>query len=281
MKHIFISGLNGFIGMHLANFFSSMNYEVYGLSRDLKLFLYSHKSGLSKKSINIEEISVDKGHSFFVNCCSKEFNNPELLNFYKINFLHSIKLANFCAENKINHFINLATTLDPESSLYANSKNLFSSQLNYLSNFLDLKSLNLFLEPVFGPGMKPPRLIPYIFESCARKETITINSSKNLLRHFIYIDDFLWAVDEVINSFNEFETDLYITGQRKYTIKEIVDEILKLTNSDINVHYVNANLLDYNFQTSNTVQSLESISSWRPKISLSAGLKKILKNELH
>jgi nucleoside-diphosphate-sugar epimerase len=279
MKYIFISGLNGFIGKHLANFFSGMNYQVYGLSRDLKVFLYNSQSSFSNKIVDIKEIKFDGKSAYFINSCSIEFNNKELLNFYNVNFFHSLKLLNFCSDNKINHFINLATTLDPLSGPYANSKNLFSSQLSYFSDFLELKALNLFLEPVFGSGMKLPRLIPYIFKSCASKETATINSSKDLLRYFIYIEDFLEAINMLINSSNFAESDLYIIGQKKYTIKQVVDEIINVTNSKIGTKYLDENLTDYNFQTSEKVKLFQDIFPWRPKTSLREGLEKIIKNE--
>tara|TARA_B100000575_G_scaffold236438_1_gene198364 strand:+ start:3645 stop:4490 length:846 start_codon:yes stop_codon:yes gene_type:complete len=281
MKQIFISGINGFLGKHLANFFSDIRYEVYGLSREFKVFLYSQDFGISKNEININDIKIDREKAFFLNSSSVESPDSKILDFYSVNFLHSLKLLNFCSDNKIKYFINLATTLDPESSPYANSKNLFSSQLDYFSNRLELKALNLFLEPVFGPGMRPPRLIPYVFEQCARNETAILNSSKDLRRHFIYIDDFLEAVGEIINSYNSFRTDLYISSKAKFSIKEIVDEILKLTNSKIEINYQNVNFVEYNFQTSDKVQSFFNLSSWRPKISLREGLNKILENDFH
>jgi nucleoside-diphosphate-sugar epimerase len=165
--------------------------------------------------------------------------------------------------------------------LYANSKYLFSSQLNYLSSFLDIKALNLFLEPIYGPGMSPPRLIPYIFEQCAKKETVIINSSKNLQRHFVNIEDLMTAINYVIDSFDSLKSDIYIKGKKKYTLEEIADKIASLTNPNTKIKYLNNNAIAYDFERTNNIPSLQDVSSWVPKVSLISGLKKIMSDGLN
>ena len=280
MKNIFISGSNGYIGQNLL-FFLSKHFKVYGVSRDLKVFSYCVDLGLSKKATRPEEIRFDINNSFFINTASIESKNSMMLDFYYVNLIHSLKLLEFCSNNNIPHFINLATTLEPSSSLYANSKYMFSSQLNYLSDFLDLKALNLFLEPIYGPGMKPPRLIPYIFEQCAKKEPVIINSAKNLQRHFVNIEDLMTAIYHVIGSFDSLKSDVYIKGEKKYTLEEIADKIVTLTNSKTEIKYLNDNAIAYDFECANNIPSLQEVSSWMPKVSLISGLKKIMNEELN
>ena len=280
MKNIFISGSNGYIGQNLL-FFLSNHFKVYGISRDLKIFSYCRDLGLSKDLTNPEEIKFDIEDSFFINSASIESKNTMMLDFYNVNLMHSLKLLEFCSNNHIPNFINLATTLDPLSSLYANSKNIFSSQLDYLSNLLELKALNLFLEPIYGPRMKPPRLIPYIFEQCAKQETVIINSDKNLERYFVNIEDLMTAIYHVIDSYDSFESDIYIKDKKKYTLEEIVDRIVILTNSNSEIKYLNNNAIAYDFECTNNISSLQDVSSWMPKVSLMSGLKKIANDGLN
>ncbi len=279
MKNIFISGSNGYIGQNLLLFLSKY-FKVYGISRDLKIFSYCGDLGLSKKVIRPEQINFDINDSFLINAASIESKNSKVLDFYHVNLMHSLRLLEFCSNNNIPYFINLATTLEPSSSLYANSKYLFSSQLNYLSSFLDIKALNLFLEPIYGPGMSPPRLIPYIFEQCAKKETVIINSSKNLQRHFVNIEDLMTAINYVIDSFDSLKSDIYIKGKKKYTLEEIADKIASLTNPNTKIKYLNNNAIAYDFERTNNIPSLQDVSLWAPKVSLISGLKKIMNDGL-
>tara|TARA_B100000902_G_scaffold371008_1_gene396614 strand:- start:1614 stop:2456 length:843 start_codon:yes stop_codon:yes gene_type:complete len=277
MKNIFISGSNGYIGKNLS-FFLSNHYRVYGISRDLKIFSYCQNLGLSKDSTNFEEIKSDMKDSFFINSASIESKNAMMIDFYNVNLMHSLKLLEFCSRNNIPNFINLATTLDPSSSFYANSKHMFASQLNYLANVLELKALNLFLEPIYGPGMKPPRLIPYIFEQCAKQEAVIINSDKNLQRHFVNIEDLMTGIYSVIDSNEFFKSDLHIRGKKKYTLEEIVDKIVTLTNSNTKIKYLNNNAIAYDFECANNIPALQEVTSWIPRVSLQSGLKKILRD---
>ena len=101
---------------------------------------------------------------------------------------------------------------------------------------------------------------------------------KNLQRHFVNIEDLMTGIYSVIDSNEFFKSDLHIRGKKKYTLEEIVDKIVTLTNSNTKIKYLNNNAIAYDFECANNIPALQDVTSWIPKVSLQSGLKKILRD---
>lgn len=129
---------------------------------------------------------------------------------------------------------------------------------------------------IYGSGQNPNFLIPSIIQQ-AQKGKITIKDDRPK-RDYIHVEDIVEAVVTAIeNASSGLNTYNLGTGV-SYSVKEIVDIITNLFNS--NIDYVCSN----EFRPNDVMDTIADISkikmelNWQPRISIQEGLKKMILN---
>lgn len=127
---------------------------------------------------------------------------------------------------------------------------------------------------IYGKGQNPEFLIPSIIQQ-AQNGKIIIKDDRPK-RDYIHVEDIVEAIIAAIdNQTDKFEKFNIGTG-KSYSVKEIIEIVRGLFNSDIEyicTHEIRAN------EVLDTVADISKIKKelhWQPKISIREGLKKML-----
>lgn len=234
MDYIFITGICGFIGSHLAQTLEKIGIKVYGIDNlstgkkeNLPAFIsWDEKDIRDKRSF----CSPSKDHRLLgvVHLAAqtsgeKSFELPEYD--AQTNFLGSLNAYTFAREQKAKWFINFSSmsvygdkpsdqiifeTDEPKPvSLYGNTKHAAERMLyllwekeKYQKDSLPVTSFRLF--NAYGPGqnldeMKQGMISIYL-SYFLKHPFIEVKGSKDRVRDFIYIDDILSAILLVIKN---------------------------------------------------------------------------------
>lgn len=126
----------------------------------------------------------------------------------------------------------------------------------------------------FGPGEKPHRLFPNLWKSFILNRTMTL---KNGVHDFLYIDDFLDAINCIIQSNVRQPGEIInISSGQQYSNFQVYETFKHITGKDGNVKLVNE------MSTWDTwcadISHIKNKYGWQPRYSLLEGIKKFLEN---
>lgn len=141
---------------------------------------------------------------------------------------------------------------------------------------LDIKVVRIF--NTYGPRMHPNdgRVVSNFIMQALRNESITIYGNGSQTRSFCYVDD---LVDGLIRMMN---TDKGVTGPvnlgnpGEYTMLELADTIIKLTNSKSQLSFCDLPQDDPR-QRRPDITLAKSLLDWQPSTQLVDGLTKTIK----
>lgn len=266
---ILITGINGFIGQHLARALISKGHFVVG-SGDV----------LDKKIVEKAIEGVDVVVHLAALTSHKDIveNKFETL---EVNFLgtknvldaflksKSAKKFIYSSTGKVYGNVKFLPITEEHPTLPINalgkSKLITEKLIDFYANnekaFIIFRIFN-----VFGPGQKDNFLVPTILKQIKKSNKITLGDIK-AKRDYIYIDDlinaFVLAVEKDIDSglsiFN-------ICSGKGISAKEIVSEISKATNAPIEIN-INPALFrkDEEDVEYGSYEKAKQILGWRPK----------------
>ena len=145
----------------------------------------------------------------------------------------------------------------------------------YNQHKLSIKIVRIF--NTYGPRMHPNdgRVVSNFIIQALNNEPITIYGEGQQTRSFCYVDD-------MINGFiRMMETDETITGPvnignpNEFTIKQLAEEIIELTNSKSKLNYLELPTDDPKQRCPDITKAKQQLD-WTPTIQLSEGLKKTI-----
>ncbi len=129
---------------------------------------------------------------------------------------------------------------------------------------------------VYGPGQQLYRIIPRTFLSCLTGEKMQLHGGGLSKRSFIHIKDVVSATLKLAKDGTPGKT-WHLSTNQIYSIREIVEKICKLTNSDFEkIVEISEERLgkDQNYSLDSSLIRKEF--NWEEKISLDDGLKDTL-----
>ena len=299
-KKVFITGVNGFVGSHLAEKLLNLGFKVKGVSRQSTpknlLDILEHE--------NFELIRTDILNRFDYDLYLKDVdivvhlfwsNNPRNKNKFltqdvKNSILTGIDLLNACAENGVEKFVFPSSggtvygkTLEipinenhrtaPISS-YGLTKLTYEKYLNYYNHQFGLDYNILRIANIYGPRQNlriKQGVVSHWLKDIILEKKIELWGDGSAVRDYIYIDD---LVDSIVKTLEYKGTEriFNIGSGVGVSLKEIIEiyrEKLKLDFEIVHKEYFNTdvdiNILDINKAT----KSLD----WKPKTSLETGIK--------
>jgi UDP-glucose 4-epimerase len=245
IRKIIILGHNGFVGTHLTNFFANRleKVEVIGLS--LPDFDLARKKDLRKlgRLLSDEVVLIicaaikrqfgdtleafQKNIEILTNLCALLRDNP-------VRDVVYFSSAAVYGEDVVHGTISEATSICPTS---------FYGMAKYASECILTKTVHehgcgnlIILRPtlIYGPGDLGETYGPVGFmKKALRKETITLWGDGNEYREFMYVDDVVHIINELILS--DYSGVLNVVAGRSYTFRDVIEEISRSAGVEIAV----------------------------------------------
>lgn len=236
-----VTGASGFLGSRLANHFATLGYDVHAIVRTSSNLDRLKKSEMSIcLASNYEtptEIIKNIAPDFIVHtACSYGRKNESSFEVFETNTYLGMQLINgVLRQEKPCTFINTGTVLNSDVSLYALSKNQFSTLGKQIAETQSgtLKFVDVALQHMYGPGDSSSKFTTHVIQSCMRNSVDLKLTAGTQQRDFVYIDDVVSAYTTLIKKAEELSTfeRVELGSGVAPTVREYVELVKKLTAS--------------------------------------------------
>ena len=304
MKRILVTGGAGFIGSHLCERLLNEGNDVVCLDN----YFTGNKRNIVHLMDNpyFEVIRHDVTHPFFIEV--DEIYNlacPASPIHYQYNSIKTIKTSVMGAINmlglakRIKAKILQASTSEvygdplvhPQvedywgnvnpigiRSCYDEGKRCAESLFfNYnRQNEVNIKVIRIF--NTYGPRMHPQdgRVVSNFIVQALKGEDITIFGDGKQTRSFQYVDDLVEGAIRMMNSGDDFNGPVNIGNPNEFTMLELAQEVLRITDSKSKLVYLPLPADDPTQRCPDISLAKKELDNWEPKIQLAEGLKKTI-----
>lgn len=140
---------------------------------------------------------------------------------------------------------------------------------------VDIKVMRIF--NTYGPGMDigDGRVISNFVVQALKNEDITIYGDGSQTRSFCYVDDLIDGMIKLMNSRENFHGPVNIGNPGEYSIKELAEIIIDMTNSKSKIVFMPLPQ-DDPVQRRPDISLAKTELRWEPKVSLHEGLNKTI-----
>jgi len=171
--------------------------------------------------------------------------------------------------------------VSPKSS-YAIAKRYNEIYLASVYEEKKLESVSLRFFNVYGPKQDNRMVIPRFFEQAIQGKSITVYGSGDQTRDFTWIDDVVTASIKLAATAKG--AGIYnISNESEISIKEVAENIIKITGSTSKITYINPPKNRYDFEVERrfgSSQKLFETIGYKPETPLNQGLEEIYKTIL-
>jgi len=145
----------------------------------------------------------------------------------------------------------------------------------YRQHKLKIKIARIF--NTYGPRMHPNdgRVVSNFITQALKNKDITIYGDGKQTRSFCFVDDLITAILLVMNTDDDFTGPMNIGNPDEFTIQEIAEKIIDLSNSSSKIVFKQLPEDDPK-QRKPDISFAKKEISWKPKISLIEGLEKTI-----
>ncbi len=142
-------------------------------------------------------------------------------------------------------------------------------------NNVRIKIIRIF--NTYGPRMHPQdgRVVSNFIVQALKGEDITIYGDGSQSRSFQYVDDLIEGMIRMMGSREEFTGPVNIGNPNEFTIKELAEKVIQITNSGSKLIYMPLPQ-DDPLQRQPNIELARQELGWAPKIQLEEGLKKTI-----
>nr|WP_298994259.1 UDP-glucuronic acid decarboxylase family protein [uncultured Polaribacter sp.] len=131
----------------------------------------------------------------------------------------------------------------------------------------------------YGPNMNPydGRVVSNFIVQALKNEDITIYGKGNQTRSFQYVDDLVEGMIRMMNSKDDFYGPVNIGNPDEFTILELAEKIINLTNSKSKITFMPLPQDDPMQRKPDISLASKELNNWKPNIKLEQGLLKTIK----
>lgn len=242
MKKVTIWGGSGFVGSHVADFFSKKNFKVIVADKIKSKYLNNNQImflGDINNKKHLEKSIKNSSYVFnFAGISDIEEANANPLAVVENNILSNIKLLDTCRKHKVKKYIYASTiyVYSQYGGLYKSSKQsaeLFIKEYNKLYN-LNFNILRF--GTIYGPRSDSRNAITNYINLALKNKTILVRSKPDIIREYIHVQDIAKMCFEVLNKKYD-NRDLIFTGSNQTRIKDLMTLISEILNKKIKVKY--------------------------------------------
>ena len=143
-------------------------------------------------------------------------------------------------------------------------------------NKVKIKIIRIF--NTYGPNMNPEdgRVVSNFIVQALKGENITIFGDGNQTRSFQYVDDLVEGMIRMMNSKDNFLGPVNLGNPNEFTILELAQTILKLTNSKSKLIHLDLPKDDPKQRQPDISLAKKELNVWEPKTQLVEGLKETI-----
>ncbi len=271
-------GAFGFLGSRLTSYFES-RHTVIGLARKrnneatINNIIYTTENNWIEKIVEFEP-------NIIINtiACYGRHNEPATA-LIESNILMPIRvLESISSLDAV--FINCGTSLPPNTSLYAYTKQKANALAAAIIDKVCGKYIELKLEHFYGAFDGDDKFTSMVIRRCLSNQPVKLTSGLQQ-RDFLYIKDLLTAFDCIINNVNNFPKfhSIEVGSGKAISIREYVETVKNITKSNSIIEFgvvkERANELMYSCAD---IAELEKIG-WKREFSLVDALTEIIEEE--
>ncbi|ECD7050435.1 CDP-paratose synthase [Salmonella enterica subsp. enterica serovar Enteritidis] len=275
---ILIMGAFGSLGSRLTSYFES-RHTVIGLARKrnneatINNIIYTTENNWIEKIVEFEP-------NIIINtiACYGRHNEPATA-LIESNILMPIRvLESISSLDAV--FINCGTSLPPNTSLYAYTKQKANELAAAIIDKVCGKYIELKLEHFYGAFDGDDKFTSMVIRRCLSNQPVKLTSGLQQ-RDFLYIKDLLTAFDCIINNVNNFPKfhSIEVGSGKAISIREYVETVKNITKSNSIIEFgvvkERANELMYSCAD---IAELEKIG-WKREFSLVDALTEIIEEE--
>lgn len=287
--NILIIGSEGFIGSNLKRYFQANGNSITAL--DIIEKKADNIDYFNLCQTTLEKIFNHKQYDIVIFCAGnanvqKSFSAIDYDFISNTKFVHDIlfHIKNFQKNCKFLHISSAAVYGNPtQIPIMENSpKNpispygfhkyqaeLICKEFNTLFN---IQTCSIRPFSVYGPGQKK-LLFWDIYQKAQNNKTIQLQGRGTESRDFIYIDDFVDAVNCIINNASFNNDIINIANGNEVTIKECVETFIKVFDDTLEYEFNGINLIGNPLRWAADITQLSALG-YQQKISLKQGLEK-------
>ena len=283
MKKYLIVGASGFIGGNILSILPSKIDITIITSNKKKILKRLTKKKFSKVLIkkyifiSSKNKKIIQEQDVIINCTGVYPNKKNNKKIILLNYKLPKKLFDLSLNQSTKKFININTLLKNRESIYVKYKHKLSDYLR--KNKGNTSVIDLHVSHLYGDIRNKKNFINNIIVKILKNRRILKLTKGQQKRDFLHIKDFKKLFLKILKfepnkKYYKFEIGSY----KSYSIKSVIILIKKITNSNINVSF---GYFDYkkgeDFSMKCNIKSLKNIK-WEPKISLTSGIKLLLKD---
>ena len=143
-------------------------------------------------------------------------------------------------------------------------------------NQVDIKIMRIF--NTYGPNMHPNdgRVVSNFIMQALKNQDITIYGDGSQSRSFQYVDDLVEGAIRMMNSPKDFIGPVNIGNPNEFTILELAQEVIRLTQSKSKIIFEKLPMDDPMQRQPDISLAKERLNNWTPSIQLEEGLIKTI-----
>ncbi len=287
---ILITGINGFLGSHLAKELKS-NFEIIGLANSLDNIYRIESCNFKVYSTNessLESIFEENEIDAVLHVATVYRRQSEsIIDLLKTNINLPVRLLELSNINNVRIFLNTDSFFNNAKysysylSDYTLSKKHSLDWIKLLASSSRCKVVNMKVFHMFGEHDSPNKFIPSIINKIKNNEPILDMTPGNQTRDFIYVKDVVSAFEHVINSFTDLQEyqEFEVGYGKSYSVKQFAITVKTITKSKTILNFRGLPYREGEIMKSEVENfGLRNIG-WNPKFNLKESLKSYIKNQ--
>lgn len=280
-ENLLITGGEGFIGKSLRKVLDLEGIKYYACpnSSQLNLCDFTQVKALPKASVIL--------HFAAKTSIPESFNAPA--DFYYNNIISTLNILEKAKQDAAKviflstYVYGIPTSLPVDESHvtqplnpYTQSKVICEELCASYSRDFSIPVVVIRPFNIYGPGQASNFFIPTIFSQLKQRQIHLQNSKPK--RDYVFINDLIDAIILLLkNNFKGYE--IYNVGSGfSYSVKEVVNMILELSNSKADVHYTDIPRKGEVYDCRASIDKIYNAIGWKPKTTIRDGLLEIFKS---
>jgi UDP-glucuronate decarboxylase len=141
---------------------------------------------------------------------------------------------------------------------------------------VDIKIIRIF--NTYGPRMHPNdgRVVSNFIIQALQNKDITVYGNGQQTRSFQYVDDLVEGMIRMMNSENGFWGPVNVGNPNEFTILELAQKVIGLTNSRSKIIYLPMPQDDPTQRKPDITLAKQKLGGWQPHVQLDQGLVKTI-----
>ena len=233
MKKVTVLGGSGFIGSHLSDYLSEMNYKVTIFDLKKSPWLKKGQKMIIGDTLNIKKLSsAIKGSDYVFNFAAladMDSLKYRAIDTVRFNILGTVNALEVSRKYKVKKFIHASTIYanTEEGGFYGRSKKAAEDYVEEYKNRFNLKYSILRFGSIYGERAGSDNGIRKILENILFRKKLIYKGTKNSIRSYIYVKD---AVKLCFRSMSKKYDNQYLTltGEKKLKAKYLFNLFSKM-----------------------------------------------------